>query len=60
MVDNSSGLLERSLTGSKVGEYAILGELSMDGSVRPIKGALPIAVGVRDSDIQGLILPHDS
>jgi hypothetical protein len=41
-------------------KYAILGELSMDGSVRPVKGALPIAVGVRDSNIQGLILPQDN
>jgi len=43
-----------------LGKYAILGELSMDGSVRPIKGALPIAVGVRDDNIQGLILPQDN
>lgn len=41
-------------------KFAILGELSMDGSVRPIKGALSIAVGVRDNDIQGLILPQDN
>jgi magnesium chelatase family protein len=41
-------------------KYAILGELGMDGSVRPIKGALPIAVGVRDSDIRGLIIPKDN
>ncbi len=40
--------------------YAILGELGMDGSVRPIKGALPIAVGVRDNNIRGLILPQDN
>jgi len=38
-------------------KYAILGELSMDGSVRSVKGALPIAVGIRDNHIQGLILP---
>jgi len=41
-------------------KFVILGELSMDGSVRPIKGALPIAVGVRDSNIQGIILPQDN
>ena len=39
-------------------KFAILGELGMDGSVRPIKGALSIAVGVRDNNIQGLILPR--
>ena len=41
-------------------KFAILGELSMDGSVRPIKGALSIAVGVRDNNIQGLILTQDN
>jgi len=41
-------------------KFAILGELGMDGSVRPIKGSLPIAVGVRDADLQGLILPQDN
>ena len=41
-------------------EVAILGELGMDGSVRPIKGALPIAVGIRDSNIHRLIIPEDN
>ncbi len=39
-------------------KFAILGELSMDGSIRPIKGALPISVGVRDNKMQGVILPR--
>jgi len=39
-------------------KFAILGELGMDGSIRPIKGSLPIAVGVRDSDLRGIILPQ--
>lgn len=41
-------------------DYVILGELSMDGGVRPIKGALPIAIGVRDGNIKGIILPKDN
>jgi magnesium chelatase family protein len=44
----------------KLDKFAILGELSMDGSIRPIKGALPIAVGVRNDGIDGLILPKDN
>lgn len=39
-------------------KFAILGELSMDGSIRPIKGALPISVGVRDNQMQGVIVPR--
>ncbi|MCF7824366.1 MAG: YifB family Mg chelatase-like AAA ATPase [Candidatus Marinimicrobia bacterium] len=38
-------------------DYALLGELSLDGSLRPIKGALPSAVGVHEHQLKGLILP---
>lgn len=41
-------------------KVVILGELGMDGSIRPIKGALPISVGVRDNKVQGLVLPKDN
>ncbi len=41
-------------------DYIILGELSMDGSVRSIRGALPIAIGVRNNGIKGIILPKDN
>ncbi len=37
-----------------------LGELSLDGTLRPIKGALPLAVCARDKGIKRLILPEDS
>lgn len=35
----------------------ILGELSLDGAVRPIKGALPIAIMAKESGIKGVYLP---
>lgn len=38
-------------------KYIILGELSLDGSVRPIRGALPIAIQARQEGFQGFILP---
>jgi magnesium chelatase family protein len=38
-------------------KFAIMGELSLDGSVRPIKGALPIAIQARRDKLRGLILP---
>ncbi|MFQ6612742.1 MAG: YifB family Mg chelatase-like AAA ATPase [Fidelibacterota bacterium] len=38
----------------------LLGELALDGSLRPIKGALPIAVCARDNRIKGLILPEEN
>ncbi|MBX2929051.1 MAG: YifB family Mg chelatase-like AAA ATPase [Saprospiraceae bacterium] len=37
--------------------YLIMGELSLDGSVRPIKGALPIAIQARKEKFKGIILP---
>ncbi|MCF7905401.1 MAG: ATP-binding protein, partial [Candidatus Marinimicrobia bacterium] len=41
-------------------DYVILGELSLDGSLRPIKGALPSAVGVHENHMKGLILPAEN
>jgi len=38
-------------------DYVLLGELSLDGSLRPIKGALPSSVGVHENNLKGLILP---
>lgn len=38
-------------------QYFIMGELSLDGSLRPIKGALPIAIQARKQKFKGLILP---
>ncbi|NJO24890.1 MAG: YifB family Mg chelatase-like AAA ATPase [Bacteroidia bacterium] len=37
--------------------YVIMGELSLDGEVRPIKGALPIAIQARKENFKGLIVP---
>lgn len=37
--------------------YVIMGELSLDGEVRAIKGALPIAIQARKQGFKGLILP---
>jgi magnesium chelatase family protein len=38
-------------------QYTMLGELSLDGTLRPIKGALPAAVGTREHGLRGLIVP---
>ncbi|HUN03174.1 MAG TPA: magnesium chelatase domain-containing protein, partial [Niabella sp.] len=37
--------------------YVIMGELSLDGDVRPIKGSLPIAIQARKQGFKGLIVP---
>lgn len=38
-------------------KYMLMGELSLDGSLRPIKGALPIAIQARKEGFEGLIVP---
>lgn len=46
------------MQGAEVLErYIIMGELSLDGTVRPIKGALPIAIQARKEGFKGLIVP---
>ena len=40
--------------------YMIMGELSLDGSVRPIKGALPMAILAREMHLDGFIVPADN
>jgi len=38
-------------------KYVIMGELSLDGELRPIKGVLPIAIQSRKEEFKGFILP---
>lgn len=39
-------------------KYVVMGELSLDGSVMPIKGALPIAIQARKEGYKGLLVPQ--
>ena len=41
-------------------QYLIIGELSLDGSLQPIRGALPIAITARAQGFKGLILPQQN
>ena len=44
----------------EVDQYIIMGELSLDGSLQPIKGALPIAIQARKEQFKGFILPKQN
>ena len=44
----------------KLSKYLIIGELSLDGSLQPIKGALPIAISAREQGFEGMILPKQN
>ena len=56
------GLLASSgqIKPDRIGDYLIMGELSLDGFIRPIKGVLPIAVQARDEGFKGFILPKQN
>ena len=43
-----------------LGEYIIMGEMSLDGELRPIRGVLPIAIQARKEGFKGFILPHEN
>jgi magnesium chelatase family protein len=44
----------------RVGRFVIMGELSLDGLLKPIKGALPIAIQARKEGFEGLIVPKSN
>jgi len=48
------------IKSTKVGDYLIMGELSLDGNLQPIKGALPIAVKALEEGFKGFILPKQN
>jgi magnesium chelatase family protein len=45
------------ISAEKLEHYVIMGELALDGTLRPIKGALPIAIQARKEGFKGLMLP---
>lgn len=56
------GLLiaEGVLQSSRVQDYLIMGELSLDGRLKPVRGGLPIAILARNSGRRGLVLPSSN
>ena len=44
----------------KLNRYLMMGELSLDGSLQPIKGALPIAIKARELGFEGIIVPKQN
>jgi magnesium chelatase family protein len=45
------------IVSEEIGKYIIMGELSLDGGLQPIKGVLPIAIKAREEGFKGIILP---
>ena len=56
------GVLKASeqIMGDKLENYLIMGELALDGELRPIRGSLPIAIEARKNGFRGFILPKEN
>lgn len=48
------------IQAENIGDYIIMGELSLDGGMQPIKGILPIAIKAREEGFKGIILPKQN
>ncbi len=45
---------------ARASRFMVLGELSLDGSIQPVRGALPIAIKARELGYEGLIVPKEN
>ena len=48
------------VAADEVEQYVIMGELSLDGTLKPIKGVLPIAILARENGFKGFIVPREN
>jgi magnesium chelatase family protein len=52
----ATGLVDR----SSCSDYLFLGELALDGLIRPVKGALPMAIAAQGLGLKGIFLPSEN
>jgi magnesium chelatase family protein len=45
------------LPGPSLSDYLVVGELGLEGDVRPVRGALPIALAAKEAGLKGVIVP---
>jgi magnesium chelatase family protein len=48
------------ILAENIQDYIIMGELSLDGTLQPVKGVLPIAIQAREEGFKGIILPKQN
>ena len=51
---------DEKMDSSRLGEYMMVGELGLDGSIKPVRAALPIAIRARKEKFKGLIVPREN
>lgn len=50
----------RQIQASRLESYIIMGELALDGGIRPVKGVLPIAIQALKDGFTGFVLPKEN
>jgi magnesium chelatase family protein len=50
----------RIISHQMVEKFLVLGELSLDGQVKPVKGSLPMAIAARDAGYTHIMVPHEN
>src|SRR5213594_1169620 len=48
------------ISGERLGRVAVLGELGLEGAIRPVRGALPVALAARTAGLEALVLPREN
>jgi magnesium chelatase family protein len=48
---------DEKISRESLDSYVLMGELSLDGTIQPVKGILPIALRARDEGFKGIIVP---
>jgi magnesium chelatase family protein len=46
------------ISQSIISKYLVLGELSLDGRIKPVKGSLPMAIAAKNAGYEGIIVPY--
>ncbi|MBO7377702.1 MAG: YifB family Mg chelatase-like AAA ATPase [Clostridia bacterium] len=61
-IPKAVGIIKISSPGmpQDISEYVLLGELSLDGSLRPVKGILPLLISATDGGYKNFIIPYDN
>lgn len=52
----ATGIVKKDL----LDDYLIIGELSLDGSIKPVRGSLPVAVAAKVEKLKGIIVPAEN
>ena len=48
------------ISAERLGRVAVLGELGLEGAIRPVRGALPVALAARTARLEALVLPREN